>query len=312
MLNRPQIIGFVFLIFVLGCAKKEPPDISTLSQASQKFIELAKSEYNLDIVLTPIQNTLWVYLPLEEHFLDLKASEEGPQSSGEARESLVINFLDGRFEKGAISLRYDIGLTKSYAKSYGYKTAYTEQYRQKQQNLLTALYRSYGHLAVASKEAGGIPEFFVMAAADIINGLELQTLVHVQDLKRVFEDQSFHEEYSRRAISDYPMGHTAIIGDKEGRHLNVHAVSWPEFITRQMVYRIQYKYQQSSFPPSEDTQGEILAIAAETAGAYAFMDFHSVILHDLHTGTTATIPRAELNTYKANPPGGRLITIKFQ
>lgn len=312
MLNRPQIIGFVFLILVLGCAKKEPPDIATLPQASQKFIELAKSEYNLEVVLYPVQNTLWVYLPLEEHFLDLKASAEGPQSSAGASESAVINFLDGRFEKDAIVLRYDIGLTKSYAKSYGYKTAYTEQYQKKQQNLLTALYRSYGQSAASSTEDGGIPEFFVTTAADIINGLELTTLVHWGDLKRVFEDQSFREEYSRRAVSDYPVGNTAAIGDKEGRHLNVHAVSWPEFITRQMVYRIQYKYQQSSFPPSEDTKGEILAIAAETAGAYAFTDFHSVILHDLRTGTTAAIPRAELNNYRSSQTPGRLIHIHFQ
>jgi len=142
-----------------------------------------------------------------------------------------------------------------------------------------------------------VPDFFVIVGADIVNGLEAQVLFNFEDLKRAYTDQSFYGEYAKRVISEQPYGNIEIIGDKKGNHVKYKSLSWPEFLAKQMVFRVNFKYQRSSFPPSNDTRLELLTIAADTVSAYQFKDFASIELQDLNAQTTFL---CVLNLHPAN------------
>ena len=106
--------------------------------------------------------------------------------------------------------------------------------------------------------------------ADIVNGLEARTWLHLNDLKRAYTDQTFHGEYAKRVISEQPFGDPAIIGDALGSHVDFKYISMPEFLSKQMIFRINFKYTRSAFPPTSTPKEEILKAAAETVGSYDF------------------------------------------
>lgn len=272
------------LCFILGCGSPTEIKKLTASEAHKKLLQLCKEDYGLEIVTKQLPNTMWIYLPMDEDLLSFKVDPQGPQNSDQAKESPSIYFIDGEFQNRTFNVSYDIGQSRSYAKSYGYSTAYNEQFQRNQQNLLSAIHRAYANSENEQHESAEekTPDFFVIVTADIKNGIAMKTIMYFKDMTRVFEDHSFYEEYTRRAISEYPMGHSNIIGDKEGNHIEYKDVTWPEFLMKQMIYRIQFKYQRSAFRPSERTKHELLSIVALTLDAYNFTDYNSVKLNDLH------------------------------
>mgnify|MGYP001619914612 CR=1 FL=1 len=60
---------------MLGGCTAQPLPSRKLSDAEKKLIEICKNEYKFDVVLKSLDNTVWIYLPKTESFLDLKANE---------------------------------------------------------------------------------------------------------------------------------------------------------------------------------------------------------------------------------------------
>ncbi len=300
------IISSLIYLLITGCAKPSPIEPITLNKAHQKLIDICKKDFDLTVKLFPFENTLWVYIPMEESFLDIKSTDEGPRIVDQFKETRTINYLDGWYADSSFHLKYDITLSKAYGKEYGFTSAFTDKYRKEQQYILLSITKAYENVEEE------IPDFFVIVAADIVKGIETQMILNFSDLKRVMTDQFFHEEYTRRNIMDYPTGHTKIIDDKEGKHLELYDLTWPDFLAKQMVHRIKNKYQRSAFPPSEDTQQEILTIVSETVHAYEFTGFETVQLQDLHNETTYTTNKSDLKKPEEKEDSkSRLINIKF-
>lgn len=309
------------LVCAAGCGRVADNPTPSPSQAHQEMVRILKEENGLEPVTRAFDHTLWIYLPVENELLQLKAGQKGAQSSAESVVKPAVNFLDGSFGDGSFQITYDIAPEKSYPKSYGYDSTFSEQYQQDQRNILSAVYRAFGHFqesAAGGAALEGAPDFFVIVIADIVNGLESRTIFYLTDLRRAYTDPTFYEEYMRRIISEQPTGGQEIIGDKQGQHVGFKDLTWGEFLIKQMVYRITFKYQQSAFPPSDDARREILTAAADTVAAYRFTDFRSLKLHDLGEGKANEISRNDLAAYQsesstsAEPSGGRLIHIKFQ
>jgi hypothetical protein len=306
----------LLVLFVHSCAPK-PARTLAPSEAEKKLINLCQSERGLGITTMAFARTLWVYLPLEHSYLDITSSKEGPVKSAAPQAKMEIKYLDGAFAGGVFDIRYDIRPGRSYTDSRGINTKVTEEYTAAQQFLFGALTRVYGDTGKGpdngqAVETPGAPEFFVVVIADIEKGIETRMYVYSQDLRRASVDQGFGEEYVRRIVVDQPIGHDVIIGDKNGSHLNAYDLTWPDFLSKQMIYRVTFKYQQSAFPPSADTRSELLRIAADTVAAYDFTDFTSVKLRDLDTGAAFVTPRADLADYASEPSEGKLIHIRFQ
>ena len=303
--NITRYIIPLLFISILGCTQKPVDDPLELSDPLRNLITMCKDEYNIDLIVTPFDNTVWVYLPLEENLFQMKADPKGSQNSRESSVKPTVKFLDGQYTESNFELTYDIAPSKGYAKSYGYTSEFSEEYRSKQRNILTTIYRAFN-------ETDDPPTFFVILIADIVSGLESKTIINFSDLKRAYMDQSFHEEYAKRIISEQPAGNVEIIGDRDGKSIAYSDMTWPTFLSKQMVFRVNFKYQRSAFPPSEDTRLELLNIAADTVTAYEFTDFTSIQLHDLDNETTFETAREDLASYQSESSKGRLIHIKFQ
>jgi len=333
----------LLLLFFISCAPKPPQEL-TPTEAHKKLVTLCKNEYNLDVTIKAFKNTTWIYLPLDHTFLSLTASKNGPKKSSDPEEKLKVKFLDSQFSDGVFQLRYDIGLSETYTDDKGIGTRVSEEYSAKQGFLFSAINRAYAEvekkpdsdqyveaipgdvtfmderenvthkkLVHSYVETANVPEFFVIIIADIKLGIETRTYLYLQDLRRAFIDHGFGEEYIKRVIVDQPIGHQVIIGDKKGSHLAAYDLSWPKFLSKQMVYRINFKYQRSAFPPSDGTRMELLTIAADTIAAYDFEEFTSIQLNDLDNGTTFSTAKEDLAGYRSEPPSkGRLIHIQFE
>ena len=294
------------LCILISCSRKSDPDLLSPSQAHQRFVQLLKDDNDLDVIVNEFEHTFWIYLPLEENLFRMKADPKGHSNSAESAVKPTIKFLDGKYYDDNFYLSYDIVSAKGYAKSYGYTSEFSEEYRNKQRHILTAIYRTFN-------ETSDPPPFFIIVIADIISGLESRTIIHFQDLKRAYVDPSFQEEYARRIISEQPIGNVGIIDDRTGKSIDYSNMTWPEFLSKQMVFRINFKYLRSAFPPSDDTRMELLNIAADTVVAYNFDDFTSVQLNDLDNGITFSTAKEDLVSYRSDTSSkGRLIHIKFE
>jgi len=296
---------------ILGCEKISSDRELSLSESHQKIITICKEELNTDIVLKAFEHTVWIYVPLRESLFGFKADKQGPQSSKQATEKIGLEFLDVSYSKGNFLIEYDVSISRNYDKSYGYTSSFSDKFQRLQQNILTAINRAYFDVAIHPDDPSHkkLPDFVILIFADITRGIESRSIFHLQDLKRVFTDMTFQEEYSRRAIHQYPQGNTDMIGDTLGKSLDAHDMTWGEFLAKQIRHRIDFKYTRSAFAPSEDTAKEILTIISDAIHAYNFTDFENVKLHDLNSNKTSLFGHQSLKDLK--PSSQKYKVIQF-
>lgn len=313
------------LIFILGgCGGPAKPALVPLTEAHKKFVEICKKDYQLNVKLFPLKNTVWIYLPIDHPIVDYKATEKKAEDTKAGSERFNVNFLETAFKDGVFTVEHDISMVKSYPKDYGYASNYTEEYNTKYRAVFSAVMQAYFSVGVETGEnirvvqlnthhkAEGVPEFFVISIADTSRGIQIQFLMNLEDYRKQAAGHLPPEEYTQRIIYEMS-GNPAIVGDLEGSHLDYREVAWGEFLAGQITGRVNFKYGRSSFPPSADTKAEILHQVYRAVSAYDFQGFSAVELHDLRDGSTVKITREELQAHKKAPlpEGGKLHTIKF-
>ncbi|OGX36440.1 MAG: hypothetical protein A3D87_00200 [Omnitrophica WOR_2 bacterium RIFCSPHIGHO2_02_FULL_50_17] len=307
-------VGLPFwgILFLASCSDVTPVDTTLLSEAHGKFLQICREEYNLNVLIRPLKATVWVYVPLRENLLQIAAGKEGAQKSSTPQERPAVKFLEASFAltERLFLIRYDIGRQKVYPQSPGYGVEYTQAYRQTSRQILSAVSRSY----FSSAKTEGPPQFFVVVLTDIQNGIEIENTFYLDDLKKYMTLEAIpQEEYTKRSLYELK-GNLDFIGDTEGRHLDYKEIALPDFLARQIANRINFQYQRSAFPPSDDARAEILNIAAATLRYYQFSDFTAVALRNLADGSAETIPAANLANYteEETEQKGRLIHIQFR
>jgi hypothetical protein len=274
-----KLLIIILLFFLAGCGgghEKVKFSVTT-SAALQKFEVLSK-EAGYSPVFKLTGSTLWVYMPLEEPLMNIQAGESSAvasKSPGAAKMSLV--YYDVKFNAGEFNIVYDDEMRRTYPSNINYKTSYRESYQQKQQSILNFILRAF----YDAKE----PEFIVLVFADIVNGMEAKTIFYFDDMRKAssMPPALSTDEYAKRFITEVN-GEKGAIGDKEGRHLDWKPLSWPDFLTRQIKHRIAFKFQQSTFPPSQETRQELAQICLDAIKAYDFKDYKAIVLEDIATG----------------------------
>ena len=305
--SRRSLLFLSFVLFLsAGCTAKKAP--SSLTEADQKFVHTLQKELNLNAVLKTYPHTTWIYIPVPFDLFKIELTDKGPETSGEAKTAPSLRFLKVHFKKKDLDISYDEGPQKTYVKTYGYQNSYSDAYHQAQRVALSAVTRAYADLP--RREA---PDFFVLVFANTRSGLSTQTLFYLPDLIRAHTDQTFSEEFVKRMIQDPPQGNKQTIGDTTGEHLKTHEITWPEFIARQIQYRIEFNYTRSIFPPSKNTREELLNIVHTVCLFYNFKGVHAVLLHDLNQKKTEQIPFADIEQEigKKNISGGQVHVITF-
>lgn len=277
-----------------GCSKTTPPAPRPLSEAHQKFLKICREEHKLKVVLKPLSNTLWTYVPLDDDLMKVSSTPEGARKSDMGEEHPSVKYLESVHNDRRFKITYDIHPDKNYLQSPGYRLAYSSAYQKISQQVLAGVSRAYF-------EAADAPQFFVVVIADVKNGVEMENIFYLEDLKQYMAFGALpQEEFVKRSIYE-ARGKTDWIGDAQGRHLAYTEITLPEFLAKQIATRINFKYQKSSFPPSADTRGEILKVVAETFKSYNFTDFNYVELRDLATGLVENVLPAELNRTSEDP-----------
>ena len=303
-------------LLLTGCFQSPLPPILTLGEAHRKFVETCKKEYHLDVVLKPLEHTLWVYLPTEHPIIDYKAAKENA-GLPKTTPAFSVNSLDGHFDSKAFHFDYDISRGAPSADRNGVSTFYSDEYQQQQNNLMLALFRTYSDLETVPGDvefADGAkdsthktlvknyvktdnpPDFVEIVVADIKKGIETTYIFHFQDLRLTMTGAMPQEEFAKRSISEL-RGKESIVGDREGKHLEYQEIQWPEFLTKQILNRIRFKYQASDFKPDDDAETQIMSLIAETTRYYHFTDFKSIELHNLRSDTYYHFDRSQLETF---------------
>ncbi len=296
MINRRAILGTCLLgvVFLASCSKVTPPKFLPLTEAHQKFVKICQEEYKLNVVVEALQHTAWIYVPLQEELLQVAATPEGVKKSETSEVRPAIKYLQVSYDNHRFLASHDIQPEKTYAQSQGYKMDYTAAYQRTSQAVLTTVSRAYF-------EAQDAPQFFVVVISDIKSGVEIENIFYLEDLKRYLSGGSIpQEEFVKRNIYEVK-GRKDWVGDTQGRHLAYTEITMPGFLAKQIETRVNFKYQKSSFPPSNDARSEILTIVAETFKNYNFTDFNYVELRDLNTGRSETVSPAEIQAASAAP-----------
>lgn len=279
------------LLFSLSCSPKPIQEIS-VSQAHKKFLDLCESELNLNVVTKMVGRTFYVYVPMKEDILKTKGTKDGPMRSTEYNEVPVINFVETNYKDGIFDVQYDIALKRNYPQSLGYTSTYADWYQEKQQGLLSAANRSFADLA----EDEPSPQFFVLVVADIVSGVEIESILYFEDLRHGLSIAQAlpQDEFLKRFVYEL-RGKEDIIGDNTGQHINYTDISFPQFLAKQITTRINFKYQRSSFPPSANTREELKKIIIETFDAYDYEDYSTVKLHNLAEDSTESLTSSQLS-----------------
>ncbi len=284
---------FLIAIFQAGCSKQPLPPKINLSEANAKFEKFCKDEHHYTVYTKVAGTTLWIYYPVRQNIIEVKASREGAEVNKEVKIKPAINYLEGDFADGTFSFDYDISSARNYKKSYGYASNYSEQYQKLQQNILTSIQQNYF-------DAQEQPQFIVLVVSDIINGVEMESIFYFEDLKKTMGMMASltQEEFVRRYVYEL-RGSLSIINDEKGQHIYYREITLPYFLTKQIINRVRFKFERSSFPPSDDYPKEILAVTAEAFKAYDFQNFTTIKLNNLVDGKSTVAEKSKLQDLPA-------------
>lgn len=278
------------LALMAGCTPKEDAPFSR-SEAHQKFLDTCREELGFEPVTRMFPNTFWIYVPVEELF-DFKASPKLPPGFADTPKNFSVEFLEGEFQNGNFVIEYDIVSATKAPKDHGYTTTYAESYNKIQNNILGALSRAF----FDTDEA---PEFVVFIVADVKRGIETRSTFYLGDFRRYMSQTMPYDEYAKRHLSD-TRGDQAIVGDQKGRHVEFREITWPDFLTKQIVNRVRFKYQRSNFAPTGTVEEEILKNVGEAVRAYGFEDFEGIKLINLREKRTYEFHKDDLTVVE--PP----------
>ncbi len=276
---RPVLIKSCLLIILLcGCTSSTTPTYIQ-ENIDTAVKDVCKKEYRIDVVTKLVGSTLWIYLPLEDIF----EKSEKPEKYVE-RFEIKDNRED--FQGGTLDLEYLIRPIADQEKTNELK--YNKSALDKVNDVWKVVRRV---LFSMERLKGNEPQFFVMVTADIKNGFEIKEISYIEDLKKVSYEFISWGEYQHRTIQDTAIS-PAIVGDKEGLHLDYQDITMQNFIAAQIRQRIKLKFQKPEVDKSADIDKEILKIVVYTLKTYSFKDFSSVELNNLLTNNKIILNQA--------------------
>lgn len=273
----------LFLALCCGCAPVPPP--LTLSDAEKKLVEILQNEFQYKAAVRPSGKTVWVYIPGERELFAYKAGEA---SDTPPVKKFSVEYLKGAFDNDYFVIDYDIIPAVKSSDNTGLSSGYTEAFNKEYVNTLGAVTQTYLNTETP-------PDFIGIIFADIKTGLEMVNIFSVDDFKQYQTSALPYEEYQLRVINE-TKGNKKIIGDWEGKHFDFPEILLPDFLAKQIINRINFKYQKSDFAPGPgaDTAKEIAKIVFTTVSYYHFTDFIGVKLNDLRSGSSRVLEQWEL------------------
>ncbi len=299
----------------MGCAKKEPNTKPPLSEAQKNFEKKCREDFDLQVVTRTVGQTIYAYLPTDKPMFDYEAQKENTETAQAKTPKFSVQYADGEFKGNAFNFEYDIiKKTKSSKEDYGYNTAYTDAYIKMQNNLFTAMAETFADVPLenpAPKEA--VLKFFVVVITDIKKGMETRSTIYWLDFKRYMAGDLPYDEYMKRFLSDVKGGQS-MIGDETGSHIDYKDIRIEDFLTKQIINRIHFKFERSDFQPPDDYDSTIADIVADTTRYYKFTAFEALRLENLRSNKKLLFDATQLASFGDDKDfkDGKLIHIIFE
>ena len=297
------LLSIFLLIGLFGCSPHPKPEPVPVSEAHQNLITKIQENLHATAVIQQVDTTLWIYIPLEESLIALKGTKDGPMMVKEVSEKDAVRFIDCNYIDGSFVIDYEVGPERRYPKSFGYASSYSDRFTSLQQGLYSLVQSNLTE--TKTDEHFSKPEFVYLIIADINAGIELESLIYFGDFKHMMNAQA---EFQKRVVGEV-RGHENMIGDKTGNHLSLTPMDISHFLARQIVHRINFKYNRSTFPPTEKPLVEIEQQIKTVLELYNFTDYNKIILNNLEDNSTTTLTADDLQNIQME---GKLIEIKFR
>lgn len=279
-LARAGLRFFILILLLSGCSSSTTPTYirEDIDQAIQ---DICKNEYKIDVKVTSLGNTLWVYLPLDNMIETSKKPEK-------YIERFQIDEVNSNLKDFNLNSSYSIRVIPETEKLQ--QITYSKEAKDKINDIWMVLRRVLFSMDDSKQNA---PQFFCLISADIKNGFSVTETFYYLDFKKVNYGFISWPEYQHRALQDTNISEE-IIGDTEGKHIQYKDITMKDFIAAQIKHRIELKFQKPEVTRNVDIDKEITKIVITTLKIYNFKDFSQVELDNKLTNKRILLNRAAI------------------
>lgn len=332
MTKRVLKITLAFCFLLSGCGDKIPSHRYTNTDAEKKFLKICQEDNKLPVKLFNAQNTVWVYLPMEEELIDYRGTQKNDELK--SKRQFTISTFEGDYKNKEYKFIMDIADGIKTSKDPNYKSDATEAFIKNRLTIYGAISEAYfdvgelpGDRHFVDKDRDRkrqnmlenyipnnekAPEFIGVVIANIKKGIAYKTVLNLNDYKLYRSEVITSDEYNMREISEL-YGDAKLVNDTEGKSLNIKPIDWSWFFIEQVKNRVNFKFTRSDFPPGpgNDLIIEIASIIADTFRFYDYVDYSNVLIKNLRDNTTYNFDRPQIATFeetakKPNPPNFRI------
>jgi len=307
----------ILLIFFIGInvsctSKKIAIARPTPTDLQRTFETKCHKDYNLNVSARLVGKTFWIYAPTDKPLFDFSAEPPTPPDPLKKPAKYDLLYINGTYKDGAYRFQYDVvPKIKSEMQNEGIRNGGTDYFTKLYNNLFTAVTETLldPKLPVS---------FVVIYITDIKKGIECRFTFYLEDYRMLSVEGIPMDEFQKRELQE-EKGSTEYIGDQVGQHLEYSDIRMPDFLAKQIVNRIRYKFTQSDFPPQQNYEETILSIIADTNHYYHFTDFKEVHTEDIRTKKKMSLTPQQLSIFTEDKikntdekSNGKLIHIIFE
>lgn len=282
-----------------GCGSRKAAAPSPAKTDLQKTFEAkCRKDYHLSVITRMVGRSFWIYVPTDKPLFYLKSDTPAVWDPLKKPPKYELLYIDGAFEKKIFLFDYDVIPNRFLnGPGEGIRNEGTEDFNKIYNSLFTAVTETLLEPKIPIS-------FIVMDITDIKKGIEVRYTFFLEDYRRVSVEGIPFDEFIKRVLQD-SKGSTNFIGDQVGQHLEYNDINMADFLTKQMVNRIRFKFQQSDFPPQANAEDAIIDVIADTVRYYGFTDFKEAHVSNIRTKTTKVLTPRHLDAFGDDRPSKR-------
>lgn len=273
-LNKFLLAALCFCL--CGCFFVPGKPTYNAQNVAKALQDLALAEYKTEVSVKLVGSTLWIYMPVTDMFIPNPKKEKYP-------EKFQIIKNNGAFTNSSFVGEYNIKAVPIKDKIQDWKI--NKEISGKIGDLWKIVRRVLFGFVPSERDR---IKFVSMVIADVKNGFEVKELFYARDLKKVSYGLMSIWEFQHRVIQDSSMS-PLVIGDKAGRHVEYRDITLPEFVQKQIEYRVSLKFTKPEVEQNVDINREVSKIIAETLRMYELKAIELVQFTNLDTNTTVTL-----------------------
>ncbi|MDP8260209.1 MAG: hypothetical protein P9L96_04315 [Candidatus Gygaella obscura] len=244
-------------------------------------IDASLEKEEIDATIKLIDNTLYVYVPVEKLFVETDKTKSNFIN-------FSVNYLNGAYKNKVFYYNFSIKKLPEKRKNT-HNLSFDETTRKIAQKVQYAVTNKYMN---SDTEI----EFIVESYADINQGYIFSYITYHKDLEKYFCGALPYEEYSKRIVQDYIQSEI-LINNKNAVGLEFEGVTKETFLSKQITQRIN-NYFSREIPPNTSIKDTITNIIKHTLKYYQFNDYLLVQLEDLYKEKLDVFSKTEIEDFR--------------